>query len=87
LAEQGLKILDRNVAIGGGELDLIAIDGRRRVVIEVRTMTGDGDPIDAVSDRKRRRVRGLAGAAGGARVDLVGVGLRSWGAEIHWLPG
>jgi Holliday junction resolvase-like predicted endonuclease len=75
------------VTIGGGELDLIAVDGRHRVVIEVRTVTGESDPIDAVPDRKRRRVRGLAGAAGGARVDVVGVGLRSWGAEIHWLPG
>jgi hypothetical protein len=22
-----------------------------------------------------------------ARVDLIGIALRSWGIEIHWVPG
>jgi putative endonuclease len=87
LAHQGLQILARNAAVDDGEVDLLAVDGTRRVVIEVRTITGPGDPIDAVSTIKRRRVRRLGAMAGASRVDYIGVGIRDWGVEIHWLPG
>jgi Holliday junction resolvase-like predicted endonuclease len=75
------------VTIDAGEIDLLARDGRTRVAVEVRTITGPGDPIDAVDFSKRRHVAALARRVGAARVDLVGVGLRRWGVEIHWVPG
>jgi len=37
LADLGWKILDRNVVFRGGELDVVAIPGGERVVVEVRT--------------------------------------------------
>ncbi|HXV72913.1 MAG TPA: YraN family protein [Acidimicrobiia bacterium] len=87
LTEQGLIIERRNVILDDGEIDLIVRDEDIRVAIEVRTITGSGDPIDAVNRAKRRRVASLARKLGVARVDLVGVGLRDWGVEVHWVPG
>lgn len=37
LAERGWRIVGRNVAIGRGELDIIAVDGEELVIVEVRT--------------------------------------------------
>jgi putative endonuclease len=80
-------VVARNLQVGRGEIDLLAIDGRDRVVVEVRTITGDGDPIDAVDEFKRRQVRSLAGKVRATRVDFVGVGFRPDGVVIHWVPG
>jgi Holliday junction resolvase-like predicted endonuclease len=77
----------RNVDVGRGEIDLIAVDHGQRVVVEVRTVTGEGDPIDAVGHSKRRRVRRLAGSIGAARVDFVGVRLGVDDVLVHWVPG
>jgi len=77
----------RNLAVDGGEIDIVATDSTTRVAIEVRTVTGDGDPIDAVDPTKRAHVRRLAGRVGARRVDFLGVGFRSWGVEVHWVPG
>jgi putative endonuclease len=82
-----VQIAARNVEIERGEIDLIATDGREMVVIEVRTITAEGDPVDAVSPAKRRRVRALAGAVGASRVDFVGVRLGADDVLVHWVPG
>jgi putative endonuclease len=87
LSDHGLKVVAHNVEVGGGELDLLATDQGERVVVEVRTITSDADPIDAVGPMKRRRVRNLAGRVGAERVDFVGVRLDRQGAVIHWVPG
>ncbi|MGH8916327.1 MAG: YraN family protein [Acidimicrobiia bacterium] len=87
LTDHGLRVVAGNVDVGRGEVDLLAMDGGARVVVEVRTTTTGGDPIDAVGLVKRRRVRSLAGMAGASRVDLVGVGLRAEDVVIHWVPG
>jgi putative endonuclease len=92
LTDHGLGVVARNVEVGcvdsfRGEIDLIATDHGQRVVIEVRTVTGGDDPIDAVGPSKRRRVRRLAGAAGAARVDFVGVKLGADDVMVHWVPG
>ena len=87
LAEQGLTLLAQNVEVDGGEIDLLMADGTRTVAVEVRAVTRDGDPIDAVDEAKRSHVRRLAGKTGVSRVDFVGVGFRPWGVEVHWLPG
>lgn len=76
-----------NVEVPGGEIDLVMSDHGRRVAVEVRTVTGSGDPIEAIDQGKRQHVRRLAGRSGVSRVDFVGVGFRPWGVEVHWLPG
>lgn len=82
-----MRIVAANLAVGRGELDLVGVDGPHHVAFEVRTITGAGDPIDAVGEAKRRRVRRLAAAHGLTRVDLVGIRLHSGGFDVHWLPG
>jgi len=82
-----MSLVARNVEVTGGELDLLMSDNGRLVAVEVRTVGGGGDPIDAVDHGKRRHVRRLAGGAGVSRVDFIGVGFHSWGVVVHWLPG
>ena len=87
LTGQGLVELDRNVTVAGGEIDLVMSDHGGRVAVEVRTASSPGDPIDAVDAAKRAHVRRIAREVGARRVDLVGIGFRSWGIEVHWVPG
>ncbi len=87
LIDHGMELLARNVEVEGGEIDLVMDDAGTRVAVEVRSITGDGDPIDAVSHSKRAHVRRLGSTVGAHRVDYVGIGFRTWGVEIHWVPG
>lgn len=80
-------MLGANITVDRGELDLIGMDGDDRVAFEVRTITGEGDPIDAVDQAKRRQVQRLAAANGASRVDLVGIRLHDDGFDVHWVPG
>ena len=50
-------------------------------------MTGFGDPIDAVDTAKRAHVTRVSRRGGVRRVDFLGIGLRPWGLEFHWVPG
>jgi putative endonuclease len=87
LTSHGLDIVGRNVNVGRGELDILALDRGRRVVVEVRGITAKRDPIDAIGPGKRRQVKRLAGAAGASRVDFLGVRIGPDDVEIHWVPG
>ena len=55
LEECGYAIVERNYRCGRHEVDIIALDGRWLVVVEVKTRTDDGlgTPEDAVDHRKR----------------------------------
>ncbi len=86
LTEHGVAVLGRNVKVDGGEVDLLAIDGHSRVVIEVRTRTNAEDPIDAVGHGKRRQVATLGRRIGASRIDLVGIGLGRRHFDVHWVP-
>lgn len=63
---RGKKILtlSRNWRCPEGELDIVATDGFRLIVCEVKTRsgTGFGEPTEAVSVRKADRIRRLARA-------------------------
>ena len=87
LTDHGLNVLAHNVEVRRGELDLLAVDGDVRVVVEVRTITGQGDPIDAVGPAKRRRVTALARRIGATRVDFLGVRIGPQDVLVHWVPG
>jgi putative endonuclease len=67
LAENGWRILDRNARSRHGELDVVALDERALVFIEVKAGRQDPDfgperPILAVDRRKQLQVRRLATA-------------------------
>jgi putative endonuclease len=62
LRRLGYRILARNYTCPHGELDLIALDGRCLVFVEVRS-TGSGDaerPAASVDHAKQRRLTRLA---------------------------
>jgi len=58
LLSKGYKILDRNYSNNTGEIDLIAIDGRFTVFVEVKLRRGlsYGYPREAVSSAKQKRI-------------------------------
>lgn len=65
LEAAGLVLLARNWRCREGELDLVAVeDGRRLVVCEVKTRSGRGfgAPAEAVSAAKAARIRVLTAA-------------------------
>ena len=61
---RGYRVLGTNARAGGNELDIVLRRGRRLVFCEVkaRTGTGFGDPFEAVSAEKERRLRRAAEA-------------------------
>ncbi len=100
LTRMGLRIMNRNWRCRYGELDVIACDETARTVVfvEVKTRTGDGygGLAHAVTPRKVRRLRRLAGLwlAGqdqrwaAIRIDVIGVRIgRRRTPEITHLQG
>ena len=102
LAGQGWRIVARNARIPGirGELDIVALDGREAVFVEVKTVSagtelGPVSPLEMVGPRKQAQLRRLAGAwlarngerlggAGGIRIDVVGIVLGAGGELAAW---
>jgi putative endonuclease len=91
------EILERNARTRYGELDIVALDGRTLVFIEVKAGRADSAfgperPVHAVDRRKQQRVRRLATAWLGERrglpyyseirFDAVGVSLDRNGRAI-----
>ena len=58
LRAKGYKILDRNVKLGIGEIDIIAYKGSTLYIFEVKTRknTTSGDPYEAVDKRKTNKL-------------------------------
>jgi putative endonuclease len=56
---RGYRILDANVWLAGGELDLVARRGSTLVFCEVKSKTGEGfgDPLEMVTPLKAGRIR------------------------------
>jgi putative endonuclease len=61
---RGWRILGTNVWAAGNEVDLIVRRGRTLRFVEVKEKCGPayGDPLEAVSEEKQRRVRRAAEA-------------------------
>jgi putative endonuclease len=58
LKKKGYKLVARNYRCPVGEIDLIALDRRVIVFVEVKTRTGHGfgTPLEAVEFRKQRKM-------------------------------
>lgn len=90
LAQRGFRLVERNVRLQRGEIDIVAWDGPVLVFVEVRTRRGMqyGAPLESVDRRKRERLARLARAYVhsrrlsqiNCRFDVVGV-LYGKGAE------
>jgi putative endonuclease len=82
LVGAGFTIVIRNWRCEVGEVDIIARDGRELVFVEVKTRTSTtyGDPVEAVTIRKQRKLRQLAAVwlhehphGGPLRFDVISV--------------
>lgn len=87
LRGRGLAVVARNVQVGRGEIDIVAVDGATRVAIEVRSITGDGDPTMAFDHAKYLQVSALARQARCSRVDLVAIRFGGLSVDVHWIRG
>ncbi len=106
LEASGCRILARNARIRyaelgiAGELDLIVLDGRTLVFVEVKaahagSLRGPPRPVLAVGPKKQQRLRRLARAwlatnrpprSDAIRFDVVGVTFHPGGVpEIEWI--
>ena len=58
LCREGYEILARNYAYRGGELDIVARDGKTVVFVEVKSVwtTGQGNPAARVNAIKQRKI-------------------------------
>jgi putative endonuclease len=58
LRRLGYHIVGRQVDMGAGELDIVAVDGRTVVFVEVKTRASDaaGAPTDAIDDLRQNRL-------------------------------
>ncbi len=85
LKRHGFRIIDRNFKGRYGELDIIALDGKILVFIEVKTRIGRtfGMPEEAVTPRKLREVIQTAQyykllhpeLSDSLRIDVIGIEL------------
>jgi putative endonuclease len=87
LRRQGMEVLERNWRCRLGEIDVVAAEtvaGRTTVVfceVKCRSGLGFGDPLEAITWAKLRRLRSLAAewlrvhevSAADVRLDAVGV--------------
>ncbi len=89
MRRRGARILDRNLVIGRGEIDILAEVGGRRIVVEVKTVTPSaGRPgAAAVDDAKAARLRRLAASLDPPvrRIDIIEILLDRNGAAVRWL--
>lgn len=75
LVATGWEVLERNARSRHGELDLVALDGRTLVFVEVKagragSTYGPERPVLSIDFRKQHRIRRLASAWMGERRDL-----------------
>ena len=59
IRRSGLRILARNIHCGGGEIDIVAVDGDTLVFVEVKTRTAASwcEGLQRIGAAKRRRLR------------------------------
>lgn len=98
LANQGLRLVERNWRCQSGELDIVAYDADTLVVVEVRTRRGRAaleQALTSIDEKKQARLGALVTQYCEAhkitddtplRIDVVGVALLPDGlAHIEWV--
>ncbi len=92
LQSRGHLVLERNLSVGRGEIDILALIDGERTVVEVRSRwavgkKGSPDPLDAFDAAKARQVRKLATSLRYPvlRVDLITVRFHRGGVDLLWL--
>lgn len=87
LVSIGYKILERNLKLFCGEIDILAEDHGTIIIIEVKTVRGSGwgSAAELVRRKKQQKLRLLAAAIGkeypgkNIRIDVVSVDFSGYG--------
>jgi putative endonuclease len=89
LERRGYCIIGTNVLVDRDEIDIVYRSDAGQVAVEVKTVRGDGDPFDALTEVKMRRLRRAISGYGHpiVAIDAIGVAIREEGAEVRWLRG
>lgn len=93
LESKGYKILGKNIELSIGEIDILALDHKVVVLVEVKTVKGSGygPAKDLVRRAKQEKLRNLAKIleqrypARTIRIDVIGVDLGESPAAIEHL--
>ena len=85
LRSHGYKIIERNYSTPMGEIDLVALDGKSVVFVEVRSRSSSdfGSPSETVTRRKQVKIARAAGAYA-ARRHLGNVVTRFDVVAVRW---
>jgi|ERR1700682_2959111 len=85
LCRAGMRLVERDVRLRNGQIDLVMLDGENLVMVEVKARRGGdyGLPQEAVTGRKLAKLRELAETyrllhprfGAGVRIDVVAVEL------------
>ena len=86
LVRNGVRIVGCNVAVGRGEIDILAEDEHGLFAVEVKSgiESGDDHPRWNFTDRKAERVARMARSLGAGRVDLITVVVGADGLGVEW---
>lgn len=102
LERRSWRVLERNARIAGirGELDIVALDGRELVFVEVKSgrvgaRAGPATPLEMVGHRKRVKLRALAAGwvrqhrdelpgLAGLRIDVIALRVDGAGRITDW---
>jgi putative endonuclease len=86
-----MRLVERDVRLRNGQIDLVMLDGSCLVVVEVKARRGGdfGPPQEAVTARKLTKLRELARTyrvlhphlGAGLRIDVVAVAMNRVGAS------
>lgn len=92
LKSKGLKVVEQNVRMTVGEIDVVCYDGNVLVFVEVKTRStrAFGDPLEAIDRRKVQKYRRMAEEYivrhrlfdKDVRFDAVGI----VGDEVNYVP-
>ena len=91
LVRRGMRLVERDVRLRNGQIDLVMLDGPCLVLVEVKARRGGdfGLPQEAVTSRKLTKLRELAQTyrllhprlGMGLRIDVVAVAMDRAGAS------
>ena len=82
----GYEIIERNYLIRGGEIDIIALDGKTTVIVEVKLRGGDdfGSAVESITMSKLRSLIKTCkfyalekGINGSLRIDLIAIDIKN----------
>lgn len=88
LKRKKMLVIERNVRFNEGEIDIVAVDDRTVVFVEVKTRssTQKGQPFEAVDHAKQNRIRNAADVYL-CREGIEDQKIRFDIVSIHWPSG